>query len=56
MAMYNPVTDSFTYYTPVEPKEVKLDLPLLDEPISLPWASRIANKGSVIVSDNTSQQ
>lgn len=56
MAMYNPVTDSFTYYTPVEPKEVKLDLPLLDEPISLPWASRIANNGSVIVSDNTSQQ
>ena len=56
MAMYNPVTDSFTYYTPVEPKEVKLDLPLLDEPVSLPWASRIANNGSVIVSNNTSQQ
>ena len=36
MAMYNPVTDSFTYYTPVEPKEVKLDLPLIDSKIVLP--------------------
>lgn len=54
--MYNPVTNNFTEYTPLEPKEVKITLPSFDDPIDISsWASRVSDNGNIIASANTPQ-
>lgn len=50
--MYDPVTDNFTTYKPVEPKEIKLNLPLFGE-IDIPGAYRISSEGTPIYKPNT---
>lgn len=50
--MYDPVTDNFTTYKPVEPKEIKLNLPLFGE-IDIPGAYRISSEGTPIYEPNT---
>ena len=54
MAMYNPVTDSFTYYESTEPKKIAIEFPLMDKPEDLSsWASNITPNGNIIVSNPT---
>lgn len=54
MAMYNPVTDSFTYYTPVETPKPIIEFPLSKEPLDISdWASGITSDGNIIASPNT---
>jgi len=54
MAMYNPITDSFTYYEAVKPKKVAIEFSLMDKPEDISsWASSITPSGNVIVSNPT---
>ena len=55
MAMYDPVTDSFTYYTPIKHKKVEYNDPLNGLTDISNWASRITSDGIPIVSANTPQ-
>jgi hypothetical protein len=54
MAMYNPITDSFTYYEAVKHKKVAIEFPLMDKPEDISsWASDITSNGNIIVSNPT---
>lgn len=55
MAMYNPVTDQFTYYTPTETPKVELENPLSGMIDISDWASRVTPGGTPIVKANTPQ-
>ena len=57
MAMYNPITNSFTYYEAIKPKKVAIEFPLMDKPEDISsWASGITSNGNVIVSNPTEQK
>lgn len=57
MAMYNPITDSFTYYESVNPKKVAIEFPLMDKPEDISsWADMITPSGNVVVSNPTEQK
>lgn len=54
--MYDPITDSFTEYTPIDysSKKVKIDLPVLEKPLDAPsWVKGVTEDGKIEVEDNT---
>lgn len=52
MAMYDPVTDQFTYYTPVEIPKVTIEDPLFGN-FDLPEGYRLGETGNYIAPANT---
>ena len=57
MAMYNPITNSFTYYTPTETPKASIQLPLMDEPLDISsWATGVSKNGNIITSSPTQEQ
>ena len=53
MAMYDPVTDAFTEYVPLEPQKVEINYPVSGLTDISEWASGISKNGTPIVKANT---
>jgi hypothetical protein len=52
MAMYNPVTDAFTYFTSIETPKIEIDNPVKGLIDISDWASGISNTGIPIAKPN----
>ena len=53
MAMYDPVTDAFTEYVPLEPTKVEIDYPIGGLTDISEWSSGISKSGIPLVKANT---
>lgn len=53
MLQYNFMDNNFTTFESVgNPEKVSIKMPLMDDPIDIPWANRITENGTPIVKDN----
>ena len=53
--MYDPVTDAFTEYVPLEPQKVEINYPVSGLTDISEWASGISKNGTPIVKANTQE-